>query len=384
MLLRTPEGLRQLLKPRLLVLALVILTLTFVHQSGVLRRPPFHQILDVVPYLPIILGGLWYGIFGGVTCAILTSMCYVTHLCLHEGGSFLGDNLHKTLNILMFNVVGVVTGYLAQKQLRTMARYQSLAEELERSYDQLRQRTEELIRSEEQLQRATRLSALGELTAGLAHEIGNPLGGIKGAAEILADGVPPEDPKHRFARLLLKEVGQLDQVVARFLNLARPPQESDGAADAGEVLQAVVSLCNQPLKQGRLDLRLSIEERLPPVAASPSQLQQVLLNLLLNAIQATGPSGRIALEARRAGDAVQCVVTDTGRGIAPEDLPRIFDPFFTTRQGGTGLGLAITHRIVESCRGRIHVESRPGGGTTFTVTLPVRTTIGAQAQGAHR
>ncbi len=378
------EFLTQLRSWRLLILVAIILTLTFVHQSGVVQSSPFHQILDVVPYLPIILGAVWFGLPGGITCALLTSTCYVTHLFLHEGGDLFGENFHRTLNILMFPIIGIVTGYLTQRQLETMAGYRRLAAELEESYAKLREKTEALFQNEEHLQRANRLSALGELTAGLAHEIGNPLGGIKGAAEILADGLAPADPKQRFARLLLKEVARLDEVVSRFLDCARPREEEKGTADVAEVFHSVASLCSRALRQGQLSLDTELEEDLSPVAASPHQLQQVFLNLLLNAIQATPPGGRIALGARKRGDSVECRIKDSGRGIPPENIPRLFDPFFTTRPGGTGLGLAITNRIVESFRGRISVESRPGQGAAFTVTLPLRTLTGAEKEGASR
>jgi nitrogen-specific signal transduction histidine kinase len=269
----------------------VIVTLTLVHQLGVVQNSPLHQVLDIVPYLPIILGAIWFGLPGGVTCSLLTSTCYLTHLYWHEGGQFYGENFPRTLNILMFPVIGVVTGYLAQRQLEAMARCRKVAEELESSYAELREKTEALFRNEEHLQRASRLSALGELTAGLAHEIGNPLGGIKGAAEILADGLVPPDPKANFARLLLKEVERLDTVVARFLDCARPRVEDGGVADVEEVLQSVTSLCGQAVKQGQLKLEVKVSADLPAVAASAHQLQQVFLNLFLNAIQATPPAG---------------------------------------------------------------------------------------------
>lgn len=374
----------QLRSWRLLVLVLVIVTLTLVHQLGIVQNSPFHQVLDILPYLPIILGALWFGLPGGVTCSLLTSICYLTHLYWHEEGEFFGENFHRTLNILMFPVIGVVAGYLTQRQLEATARHQNVAEELERSYAELHEKTEALFRNEEHLQRASRLSALGELTAGLAHEIGNPLGGIKGAAEILADGLDPADSKANFARLLLKEVARLDAVVARFLDCARPREETGGAADVEDVLQAVASLCGQAVKQGRLNLALKVDADLPSVAASPDQLQQVFLNLLLNAIQATAPGGEIVLQARCVGNEVEVSIKDSGRGISPENLKRIFTPFFTTRADGTGLGLAITHRILEGCRGRITVKSCPDRGSIFTVTLPVQEAIRAQEESPGR
>jgi signal transduction histidine kinase len=346
---------------RFLTLAASIVLLAVVHHSGVVQRSPFHQIIDVVPYLLIILGALWFGFFGGITCAVLSSICYTLHLVIEEGG-FSAENLHRVLNILMFIVVGAATGYLAQRRLEAMAK-------LEKSYAELRRKTSELFQAEENLLRVNRLSVMGELTAGLAHEIGNPLGGIKGAAEILADGIGPGDKKHRFAKLLLQEVARLDSVVSRFLDAVRPRRTEERRADLGETLEAAVSLSKKALQDGGLKLETEIQHDIPPVSADGHQLIQVFLNLLLNAIQATPRGGRISLRAFRAGDAVKCEVKDSGSGVEPCNLPRLFDPFFTTRPDGTGLGLAITHKILEICGGEIHVESEAGDGATFTVTL---------------
>jgi signal transduction histidine kinase len=315
----------------------------------------------VVPYLLILLGAVWFGFFGGITCAVLTSICYTLHLLIEESG-FFAENLHRTLNILMFIVVGAATGYLAQRKMEAMAK-------LEKSYAELRKRTRELFEAEEHLLRVNRLSVMAELTAGLAHEIGNPLGGIKGAAEILADGIAPNDDKHRFAKLLLQEVSRLDKVVSRFLNTVRPRRTAEGCTHIAEVLETAVSLSRKALDEDGLELETEIQDNLPPVSADRHQLVQVFLNLLLNAIHATPRGGRISLRAFRIGDTVKCEVEDSGCGIDPDHLPRLFEPFFTTRANGTGLGLAITHKILEGCDGEIHVQSQVGHGSTFTVAL---------------
>lgn len=354
---------------RLPVLALSLLALSVLHQSGGVRATPLDEIFDVVPHLLIIVGAIWFGLTGGLACALLTGTCYMSHLLIHQSGDILGEHLDQTLNVAMFLVVGAVTGYLSERQLTAMDRYRSVAAELERSYEELKSRTAELLRAEEHLRRANRLTVVSELTAGLAHEIGNPLGGIKGAAEILADGVDPGGERQRFAGLLLKEVDRLHSVVSRFLDAVRSEESSDERADVGEVLDLALSLCRKAMEEGEIDLETSVDPDLPAVRASPDRLEQVFLNLLLNAIQATPPGGDIRLHAERAGDRVLVRVSDTGQGIDPEVAPRIFDPFFTTRREGTGLGLAITHKILESCGAAVSVESHPPGGSTFTVTL---------------
>ena len=368
---------------RLHLLVVLIIALTITHQSGLVHDSPFRQILDIVPYLLIILGAVWFGLPGGITCALVTSLCFITHLYIHEGGGLFDVNLHRTLNIAMFNVVGVVTGLLAERRMKAMAGYRKVAAELKTSYAELRDKTEDLFEAEEHLIHANRLAVMGELTAELAHEIGNPLGGIKGAAEILADGIEPDDGKHRFARLLLKEVARLDSVVSRFLESVRPHEAPARRADLAEVVNASVSLCRRALDEGRLNLEVDIEDGLPPVRADPHHLEQVFLNLLLNAIQATPAGGSITLRAHHDGDTVQCDVVDSGCGIDPKIQARVFDPFFTGRTGGTGLGLAITHKLLESCQGRIRVDSEPGKGATFTVTLRTHEEDSAVEESTH-
>jgi signal transduction histidine kinase len=375
-----------LLSPRLWILAVVIIGLAVVHQSNLLAGAQIQPVLDIVPYVPIILGGIWFGLAGGVLCALLTSVCFLVHLGIHGGGGFFGAHLHRTLDILMFNVVGVVTGLLAQRQFKLMRRYRATAEKLEASYAELREKTEALIRSEEELSRANRLSALGELTASLAHEIGNPLGAIKGAAEIVADGLDPADRKGRFGQLLLKEVNRLDSVVRSFLGYARKEADSGGSppsADLGRMLRDVAALVQPQCDRSGISLELDLEEPLAALRCQPSHLQQVFLNLVLNAVQATPAGGRIRITTSRCTEGIAATVEDSGPGIPPGLGERIFEPFFTTRGEGTGLGLAIARRIVSGYGGSIEAKSRPEGGAAFRVTFPVEESAFGEV-GSHR
>jgi two-component system sensor histidine kinase HydH len=374
--MRVRDFLSQLRSWRFVSLTAAVVALTFVHQLSGVHSSRFHQVLDVVPYVLIMLGALWYGLPGAIICAALTSTCYTLHLVIQEGGGLDGGGLfsvhfHRTLNIFMYLLVGVFTGILGQRQIDALRRHRAVAQQLTESYAELRAKTEELFRVEEHIQRANRLCVAGELAAGLAHEIGNPLGGIKGAAEIIADRVQRASEEGRFTSLLLAEVDRLDGVVSRFLEFVRPPSDTLEHARLSDVLDSILSLLDKTLGKQSIDLRLEIDDaELSEVAAAPQQLYQVFLNLLLNAIQATPVGGSIGIRARSIEGGVECSVSDTGHGIAPEDLPRIFEPFFSRRPGGTGLGLAITSKIVDSCGGRIEVSSEPGHGATFRVTLP--------------
>lgn len=283
--------------------------------------------------------------------------------------------MEKYLEIVLYNVVGGVTGFLSQKEKERRDQLQQTALGLEESYKKLHSQTDLIIGIEEQLRRAERLSALGELSAVLAHEIRNPLGSIRGTAEILRDDFSPGDRKYEFLEILIKETDRLNRVVEEFLTLARPLRVEGETCDLMAELQNVMALVTGEAGKRRVRLELT-PAVLPMVRGDREKLKQVFLNLVLNGVQATGRGGSVTITAVRknAGEGkpagVELSFTDSGEGIDPAFLPRIFEPFFTTKKGGTGLGLSITQKIIESHGGRIEVESTVGKGTTFRVRLP--------------
>src|SRR6185369_11211248 len=231
----------------------------------------------------------------------------------------------------------------------------------------LQRQADLFIAIEEQLRRAERLSALGELSAVLAHEIRNPLGSIKGTAEILRDSLPASDRNHEFLEILIKEADRLNRVVEDFLGLARPVVSGKEEVDLLAELEEVVVLTAAEARQRGVAVELARSE-LPTVLGDREKLRQVFLNLIQNALQATGRGGRLQISATRQtadeqGSAgVLLIFADSGVGIAAPQLAKVFDPFYTTKAGGTGLGLAIVQKIIESHGGRIQVESTPGKG----------------------
>jgi signal transduction histidine kinase len=249
--------------------------------------------------------------------------------------------------------------------------------QLQEAMDALTQRTREVFAAEEQLRRADRLSAIGQMTTGLAHEIRNPLASIRGTAEILGDGALDEARRIEFSRILLEETQRLDRVLGSFLDYARAQKKSGAAAETGapcslgDVIERLRPLLGRPLADSRVELALDVPSNLPPLAIGADLLQQVLLNLALNAIQAMSGGGRLTIEARR--DVRQAVirVRDTGPGIPPALAGRVFDPFFTTKPQGVGLGLSIVHKIVTGCGGQVALETNNKEGACFRLTLPL-------------
>lgn len=229
----------------------------------------------------------------------------------------------------------------------------------------------EIRAMEEQLERSRRLAALGRMAAGIAHEIRNPLGTLRGFAQYLGGSGREDATASEYATLMVGEVDRLNRIVEALLQFARPREP-----EFREVLPSALLSKAQKLLQGDFDaaeLTLSLEppQRDIPFQADPDLLIQVLLNLLHNAVAATPRGGEVVLGARFDGDRVRLWVGDTGTGLRPEERQRMFDPFFTTRRTGTGLGLAVVHQIVEQHGGTVDVGSEEGKGTTVTLSLPV-------------
>ncbi len=354
---------------RLAVLVGLVAGITALHYTTSIAKPEYHDIYRRLYYVPIVLGGLWFALRGGVATAIVVSALYAPHV-VFQWGHHPGVALEQYLEILLYNLIGFLTGFLSQREIMQRVRAEKTAHRLEDSYAKLREQADLVLEIEEQLRRADRLSALGELSAGMAHEIRNPLGSIRGTAEILKDGIDPSDKRYEFAGILIKEVDRLNRVVQDFLDFSRPGGVRQEHFDLREALEEVLLLTRQQTLKGGVRTRFEVEEP-PPVAGDREQFKQAFLNLVLNAVQAMPSGGDLVISAQVAGDELLLRFADTGQGIAPEALERIFNPFYTTRSEGTGLGLAITHRIVQGHGGRIEVQSRVGEGTVFTLHLPL-------------
>lgn len=215
-----------------------------------------------------------------------------------------------------------------------------------------------------------RLAALGEMAAGLAHEIRNPLGAIKGAAQYMESTMPAGTEQREFVGIIVDEVGRLDRVVSSFLDYARPYRGNPSQLDVAHVVERTVQLVRNDLPP-EVTLTQECDEPLPAVRMDPEHLRQVLLNLIRNAVEAMKSKGAIEVRMRPRGAFVEVVVKDSGPGIDPSMRANLFIPFSTTKTQGTGLGLAISQRLIESAGGRIELRASSARGTTFAIVLPV-------------
>ena len=236
---------------------------------------------------------------------------------------------------------------------------------------------------EEDLKRADRLATLGTLAAGLAHEIKNPLGGIKGAAQLLRRSAESDPSVRDYTDIMIREVNRVNQLIEQLLDLSRPTELNLEALNIHEILEDVLLLEGQSEAAQKCRLKKNFDPSLPPIRGDRSRLTQVFLNLVKNAFQSMEQPGSVTVTTRVETDfhirgngnrrrrLIWVDIADQGAGIRDEDLPHIFSPFFTTKMNGTGLGLATCYQIVKEHGGMIRVESSPGKGSVFKISLLV-------------
>jgi nitrogen-specific signal transduction histidine kinase len=249
----------------------------------------------------------------------------------------------------------------------------SVMQDVSRLRELERRRIEQILFDSE------KLAATGRLAASIAHEINNPLEAIKNALYLLANKISPDDPNAKFLQIATKETDRVSRILRQMLGFYRPPKMEP--TDINRLIEESESLIEKHLRQHRVKIENELDPRLPPVVASPDQIKQVLLNLMLNGLQAMPDGGTIYVSTRVShgadpeflmSDSIHIQIRDTGKGIAEEHLPHIFEPFFSTKdEKGTGLGLWVSKGIVQAHGGSIKLRSREGRGTTFSVALPI-------------
>lgn len=332
-------------------------------------HPASHAILRRASTIPIaiaaLMGGLSLGLIAsGIAVAIYAPHAFfadvltrATGLTIHADPSSLTERVSEVVTYL---TLGALLGALADRVKRERARAATLDVRLQRT--------------ERELARAERLSSLGELVAGVAHEIRNPLTALITTGEVLKDAIRDDDPRHRMASLHMEELHRLGRVVERFLSFARPSAPNRRETSIHALLERAQALLESTGRQS--DVEVTVAPTDAHASLDEDQLLQVVLNLGLNAIQASpaGATVELAAEVDDAG-VVRLLVKDRGRGVPSELSERIFDPCVTTRADGSGLGLSIASRIAFAHDGALSLAPREGGGTIATLTLPGEPTL---------
>lgn len=234
------------------------------------------------------------------------------------------------------------------------------------------------------LRRADRLSMLGTLAAGLAHEIKNPLGGIKGAAQLLSMELSKGSPLQDYTQIMIKEVERINFIIEELMDLGSPREPEVGDVDLARVFNDIVLLQREAARSRNIQFKLKLDPSIPPVQGDEGLLTRLFLNLIKNAGESISREGEVVIETRiasnyhmtgpgrRSSPMVDIIISDTGCGIDQQEMDRIFTPYFTTKSKGSGLGLAISQKIIEDHNGLLKIESTPREGTTVTISLPLR------------
>jgi len=319
-----------------------------------------HDVLRRVYYLPIVFGAFLLGLRGGLLAALIISVTYLPHAFVHLVHQDPGRGLEKGLEIVLYFVVGGVAGYLADLEVRRRVQLQAAVAEQQRL-------TKQLVR-------AGRLSALGEVVAGMAHEIKNPLHALAGTAEVVDPLIPAEAEERPLWELHRAEIERLRRVADRFLSFSSPARLEVGPLDLRDVCERLVDLVGADARQKDVSLEAEIPDAPVRISGDRDQLAQVGMNIVLNGIKALGQDGgrmRISVGSEpHQGRARRFLrVENDGPPIPDEMLEHIFDPFHSGDESGTGLGLSISARIVEQHDGYIEAANE-GLGVRFSVVLP--------------
>ena len=277
--------------------------------------------------------------------------------------------------------------------LSTLADYAAIAIEKAQLYGQLKEfneelerrveeRTRELRTAQDQLIQSEKLASIGELAAGVAHEINNPIGVILGFAQVLLKRIPKEDEMHRPLTIIEREGVRCKDIVQNLLDFARQSEPAPSRLNVNQVIDAAVNLMQHQANSSSVQVRRIYASELPYVVADENQLQQVFFNIILNAYQAMPEGGELHITSQTVGNEVHASFADTGEGISPECIRHVFDPFFTTKEvgQGTGLGLSVSYGIVKQHGGTIEVTSQNGAGAVFIVKLPAVEPVHAQRE----
>jgi len=318
--------------------------------------------------LPVVSAATSLGGRGTALVTVLAAAAYLVFVPIAAGFGYplLQDTMREVaLRVLFLPLVAFLTYQMAAESREQAHRAQRTAEDLATANRRLNE-------AEAAVRRTERLAALGQLTAGLAHELRNPLGTIRASAEMLGKRASAGDEiAAELTCYITAEVERANLLVTRFLDFARPLSLRKASSDVNAMVdRAVEAVARENSGRGER-IHKNLDPTVMPIHADPDLLERVLVNLIVNALEASPPDATVTVKTRQAGASVEITVLDRGQGVAVEHREQIFNPFFTTKPTGVGLGLAISARIVGEHGGVIRVDSEPGRGAAFTVSLPV-------------
>jgi signal transduction histidine kinase len=373
-------GAVQILEPRVGAKASIVLNLVLCYALIYFSQPwplGIQSSFWVLLFLPVISAATNFGLLGSSVVAIAACLEYLSFLLFlawenhfHDQDYAIedpDDRLKLVLNVLVLLLASYLTHQLAKAKREEATKYQRAAEQLEAA-------NENLKKAEAEVRRSERLAALGQLTAGLAHELRNPMGTMKTSAELLARNVPADNAIAReMAGFIQDEVDRTNSLITRFLDFARPQHLKMARCDLAGMLDRAIDQFEREKTGAAASVTVfkNYSPDIPPIECDGELMERVIYNLVMNAAQASPAGGVVTVKTRQVANQIEIAIIDSGSGIEAKDRESIFNPFFTTKSDGVGLGLAIVSKIVDEHDGKITVESTPGEGSVFRVFLPV-------------
>ncbi len=354
-----------------IVIKILLATLLVGHTGGV----PINSSYYLIYFLPVVSAAMIYDAWRSLLWTTLVSAAYCSYLlpALEEYELTASGATELAIRVLFFFLAAIVVNRFVAETRRQAARYQTLAETQAETNRRLEHAQAEVRRSE-------RLAALGQLSAGLAHEIRNPLGVIKGSAEMLSQKLAKSDPLAvELAGYISSEVNRLNAMVNRFLDFARPLQPELSEQEIPPLLDQSLKTVKDRWPKARVEVERHYASDLPRLALDATLCEQVFTNLFFNAYEAMPDGGKLRVAVSSVQfdgkKGVEVEIEDSGPGIPTELQEQIFNPFFTTKEGGVGLGLSIVSKIVDNHHGSIRIQYNPGKGACFRVYLPAEESI---------
>jgi len=343
-------------------LLVIVFAIAVAQHITALDETNWHYVFPRLYYVPIVLAALYDGWRGGLIVALLSAAAFFPQF-LYGSDFYTERVVHRYLEVIAFCTLAILTGVYTDRERQQKKKYQELASKLSEVYETLQMNFEGMKRAE-------RLSAIGHLSAGLAHEIRNPLASIAGAASIVRRNQAADQKVMRCIEIIESECRRLNGLLTNFLNFARPRSPQFQSVNLDTLLGEVLELAEHAVHRRQIRFQQEINDGLTEIDCDPEQLRQVLLNLLINAVEASDEGTVVRLFAT-AEQGILIRVVDEGSGVAPEDIDRLFDPFFTTKETGTGLGLPVAHQIIAQMGGTLSARRNSGRGMTFSVALPL-------------
>ncbi|HZP03474.1 MAG TPA: ATP-binding protein [Terracidiphilus sp.] len=351
-----------------MLIAALLLLLAFLNYIVPASNLSAHNVLHHLNFLPLMIAGILFGLRGAAIAAVCGGAIDAPLIAAHWT-QWPMDAKDQIVELSIFAAAGLIAGYLSDRERAHRRNLEKTRHKLEEVYL-------ELSENVSKMKQAERLSATGRLAASLAHEIRNPLASISGAAGILRRGAAPKEHQDESLDIIQKESQRLNKLLTGFLNFAKPRLPRLQATDPDSLLSSVVSLASHTAESSRITLRHVPLVPCPEIDCDPEQLRQVLLNLVLNAIEASPVGASIYLRTIAKDNQIVIEVEDSGSGISIDVADKIFEPFFTTKPKGTGLGLAISSMIIAQHGGALTFHGNPRGGTIFRIELPTCQEIG--------